>query len=262
MGTTVDVKVCEQILRSDEVNLAYFGARAEVPGAVLFCAERDDAPEFDVATIYRTPASDADATLRTIVDYYQRRGRLPRIRLSPMSSPADWPGRLRRAGFAETDERFHYILVPETLQLPGNPEVRVERAVSREDADRFSAIQVAGFDVPAEHQAWDQALARRHLATGQHNLYLAWLDGEAVGSGRSIHLGDGITAMAALATLPEARSRGVGVTVLRQMIQDARSEGSRLIFWSVLAGSYAAGLYRRLGCVTLFQTRSFAAADG
>lgn len=261
MGATVDVNFCEQILRWDEVNLAYFGARAELPGAVLFCAERDDAPEFDVATIYRPPASDAEATLRTIVDYFQLRGRRPRIRLSPTSSPADWPGRLGSAGFAETDERIHYVLVPETLQLPGNPDVRVERAVSREDADRFSAIQVAGFDVPVEHHAWDQDLARRHMATGRHNLYLAWLDGQAVGTGRSIHLADGVTAMAALATLPEARGRGVGVTVLRQMILDARSEASSVIFWSVNAGSYAAGLYRRLGCVTLFQTRSFATAD-
>jgi ribosomal protein S18 acetylase RimI-like enzyme len=260
MNATENVNLWEQVLRSDEVNLAYFAARADVPGAVLFCAERDDAPEFDVAMIYRVPSDDADATLRTIIDFYQVRGRHPRIRLSPMSSPADWPGRLQRTGFAETEERFDYILVPETLQLPGNSAVRIERAVSQEDADRFSAIQVAGFDIPVEHQAWDQALARRHLAAGQHNLYLAWLDGRAVGTGRSIHLA-GVTAMAALATLPEARGRGVGVSVLRQMIQDARSAGSRVIFWSVIPGSYAAGMYRRLGFVTLFQTRSFEAVN-
>jgi ribosomal protein S18 acetylase RimI-like enzyme len=261
MGATVDSNLCEQVLRSDETNLAYFSTRADVPGATLFCAERDDAPEFDVAVIYRVPADDADATLRTIIDFFQRQGRRPRIRLSPMSSPADWPCRLQGAGFVETDERFLYILVPETLHLPGNPAVRIERAVSLEDADRFSAIQVAGFDVPVEHQGWDQALARRHLAADQHNLYLAWLDGRAVGSGRSIHLAGGVTAMAALATLPEARGRGVGVAVLRQMIQDARLAGSQVIFWSVMADSYAAGMYSRLGFATLFQTRSFEAAD-
>jgi ribosomal protein S18 acetylase RimI-like enzyme len=261
MDATENFNLWEQVLRSDEVNWAYFGARADVPGAVLFCAERDDAPEFDVATIYRVPSGDADATLRTIIDFFQVRGRQPRIRLSPMSSPADWPDRLQRAGFAETEERFDYIFVPETLQLPGNPAVRMERAVSQEDADRFSAIQVAGFDVPVQHHTWDQALARRHLAAGQHNLYLAWLDGRAVGTGRSIHLSGGITAMAALATLPEARGRGVGVTVLWQMIQDARSAGSRVIFWSVIPSSYAAGMYSRLGFVTLFQTRSFEAMN-
>jgi ribosomal protein S18 acetylase RimI-like enzyme len=261
MGATENFNLWEQVLRSDEVNLAYFAARADVPGAVLFCAERDDAPEFDVATIYRVPSGDADATLRTIIDFFQVRGRQPRIRLSPMSSPADWPDRLQRAGFAETEERFDYIFVPETLQLPGNPAVRMERAVSQEDADRFSAIQVAGFDLPVQHHTWDQAMARRHLAAGQHNLYLAWLDGRAVGTGRSIHLSGGITAMAALATLPEARGRGVGVTVLWQMIQDARSAGSRVIFWSVIPSSYAAGMYSRLGFVTLFQTRSFEAMN-
>ena len=78
---------------------------------------------------------------------------------------------------------------------------------------------------------------------------------------RSIHLTDGVTAMAALATLPEARGRGVGVAVLKRMIQDARSEGSRVIFWTVVPGSYAAGMYSRLGFVTLFQTRSFAAVS-
>src|SRR4051794_2512615 len=239
MDATENCTLWEQILRSDEVNWAYFAARADVPGATLFCAERDDAPEFDVAMIYRVPSGDADVTLRTIIDFFQARGRQPRIRLSPMSSPADWPGRLERTGFAETDERFDYILVPESLQLPDNSAVRIERAVSQDDADRFSAIQVAGFDIATEHHAWDRALARRHLASGKHNLYLAWLDGRAVGTGRSIHLAGGVTAMAALATLPEARGRGVGVTVLRQMIQNARSAGSRVIFWSVIPGSYA-----------------------
>jgi GNAT superfamily N-acetyltransferase len=259
MDTTVQSSLWEQVLRSDEANLAYFAGRAEVPGAALFCAERADAPEFDVALIYRVPSADAEGTLRTIIDYFQLHGRQPRVRLSPMSSPEDWPGRLQRAGFTETDERFDYIVVPETLHLPDNPAVRVERAESLADADRFSAIQVAGFAIPAEHQAWDRALARRHLAQGQHNLYLAWLDGRAVGAARSIHLAGGVTAMAALATLPGARGRGVGVAVLKQMIQDARREGSRVIFWTVVPGSYAAGMYSRLGFVTLFQTRSFAA---
>ena len=261
MGATVMFTLWEQILRSDEANLAYFAARTELPGAVLFCAERADAPEFDVALIYRVSPVDADTTLRTIIDYFRMRGRFPRIRLSPMSAPADWPDRLRREGFAETDERFDYILVPETLHVTTNPDVRIGRAASLEEADRFSAIQVAGFDIPVEHQAWDQALVRRHLATGQHNFYLAWLDGRAVGAGRSIHLAGGVTAMAALATLPATRGRGVGTSILGQMIEDARLAGSRVICGAVIPGSYAARMYKRLGFVTLFQTRSFGMAD-
>jgi GNAT superfamily N-acetyltransferase len=247
----------EQILRADEANLAYFAARSALPGVALFCSERADAPEFDVALIQRVRATDAGATLHAIADHFWAQGRRPRVRLSPLSAPADWPARLRQAGFVEMGERLTYFSVPETAQLVANPAVRVRRVVSAEDGDRFSAIQVAGFDLPPEHREWDRTLVHRHLAAGEHVFYLASLNERAVGAARSIHQADGATGLAALATLPRVRGRGVGTSVLARMIEDAREAGSGTIFGTITPGSYAAGMYARLGFVQLFSVRTF-----
>ena len=65
--------------------------------------------------------------------------------------------------------------------------------------------------------------------------------------------------MAALATLPEARGRGVGTSLLARMVDDGRRAGSRMIFGAVIPGTYPAAMYGRLGFVHLFETRAFAA---
>ena len=250
--------VWERVLRADEANQAYFATRAVLPGVTLFRAERADAPEFDFALIYRVLANEADATLRAIASYFQALGRGPRVRLSSLSTPRDWPARLRWAGYAETDDGFNYFSVPASVALTANPDVHIWSATSLEDGDVYSAIQVVGFDIPPEHREWDRELARRHLAAGKYTFYLASLRGRPVGAARSIHVSDGMTAMAALATLPEARGHGVGTSLLARMVDDGRAAGSRLVFGAVIPDSYAAAMYGRLGFVHLFETRTFA----
>jgi GNAT superfamily N-acetyltransferase len=252
-----DRALCEQLLQADEANHAYFASRTELPGVALFTAERPDAAEFDLAVISRVAATEADATLATVIRHFQERGRRPRVRLGPLSEPADWAERLRRAGFVETDERYAFLIVPAMVQPDANPAVVVERAVTPEDADRFSAIQIAGFDIQAEHRIWDRLLARRHLAAGGYLFYLASLDGLTVGAARSIHLPGGVAALSALATLPAARGRGVGTSLLRHMIDDARMAGCTVLFGTVRPGGYAAGYYERIGWIPLFETRTF-----
>ena len=256
-----DRALWERILRADEVNHAYFAERAEWPGVAIFTAERPDAPEFDLAVIYRVPPSEAEAILRRIVRHFRDRGRTPRVRLSPISTPEDWPERLRRAGFVETDERYVVNLVPETARLVANPAVAIRRAVTPEDADAFSAIQVAGFGVPAGHRAWDRELARRHLAAGRRAFYLASLEGRTVGAAAGEHLARGVTALSGLTTLPDARGHGVATSLLARRVEEARAAGSTVIFSTALAESYAAGLYQRLGLVPLFRMRTFAQRD-
>src|SRR5687768_8488526 len=138
----MDLPLWERILRAEEANLAYFAERAELPGVSIFTCERPDAPEFDIAVIYRVPAAEADAVLQAIVAHFLAHDRTPRVRLTPLSRPDDWPQRLRQAGFAETAERHRFFTVPESARLIPNPAVVVCRAVMPEDADRFSAIQV------------------------------------------------------------------------------------------------------------------------
>ena len=94
-----DKTVWDRVLRADERFYGYFADRLEMPGAVLFIAERPDAPEFDLAFIGSVAEDKADATLSRIKRHFRAHGRTPRIRLTPLSLPGDWPEILRRAGF-------------------------------------------------------------------------------------------------------------------------------------------------------------------
>lgn len=257
MNATSDLELWEMIIRADEANLAYFAERTIVSGAVLFCCERAADPEFDVALLYSVTPDAANATLQAIVDHFRQRGRRPRIRLGPLSTPGDWPERLERAGFVESSVSLAYFVVPETVRPIANPAVRVECAVSLEDAEHFAAVQVAGFDLPPDRLGWERDIARRQLTADRHKLYLASLAGRIVGAARSVRDADGATGLAALATLPEARRHGVGTALLARMIDDARLAGSHTIFGTLVPDSNAAAMYARLGFVTLFTTRMF-----
>jgi predicted GNAT family acetyltransferase len=247
----------ERVLRAEEIDQTYYADRSQLPGVTVFTSQRADAPEFDLAVVYRVPTGDADAVLAAVVRHLRERGRRPRVRLTPLSTPRDWPERLRRHGFVEVAERHVFIELPVTARLPANPEVVVRRATSPEDADLFSTILVAGYEVPAVHQEWDRMLARRHLAAGGRSFYLAWLDGQAVGAASSVHHASGVTSLYVLTTLPVARRHGVATSLLARMAGDARSAGSRAVFGVTDPAGGAIELYERLGFVRLFETRTF-----
>lgn len=257
MAATLDADLHAHILRADEANFAYFAERAKLPGAVIFSVPRAPMPEFEVAFIGSVQPGAAGSTLRAIERHFRRRARIPRIRLSPVSRPHDWPTRLRSEGYVEIGDSPAYFLVPPEAPLRPPPDVRVVRATSPEDAVRFAEMQIAGFALPQTDLAWERELALRHLSAGTHQFYLAALDGRFVAAARSVRASPGLCALAALATIPEARGRGAATALLAHIATTARSRGDETVFGTTLPGSVAAGLYQRLGFTTLFCTRTF-----
>lgn len=250
-------RLWRDVWHAEEVNIAYFAVRTARPGVVMFTAEHDDAPEFDLARIHQAHPDPDDDTVRTILRHYAPLSRRPRLQLSPWSDTAEWAARLVSGGYGLVPEALDYFLVPSGATLRANRDVRVERITAAADADRFSAVQEAGFDLSPAHCDWDRDLAHRHLAGGAYTLYLATMAGHAVGAARSARLPNGITVLAALATVPEARGLGVATSIFARMIADARHAGSRLICGAVDAGGYAASMYQALGFITLFTSPAF-----
>lgn len=255
-------RLWRSVWHADEVNIAYFAARSAHPGVVMFTAERHDAPEFDLARIHQRHPDLDNVTLRAIRRHYASIERCPRLQVSPWAASTAWATHLGNAGFVLAPESLDYFSAPPSATLRPNRDVRVVRVATAADADRFSAVQGVGFGLSPAHRAWDRALARRRLTEKTYTFYLATLDGRAVGAARSAHLPHGITVLAALATVPEARGQGVGSSLLARMIDDARQAGSHLICGAVDTGGYAAGMYQRLGFVTLFSTPIFVWGSG
>jgi GNAT superfamily N-acetyltransferase len=257
MNAPPSLELWEHLMRADEANLAYFAERTSMPGVTIFKSERPDAPEFDVAIIYRPPGVDSGATMRDILDTIRAGGRNLGIRLGPVAELTGWPLRLRRSGFAASAAGIVYFELPKELKLAGNPAIAVRQAMSRKDADAFSAIQAAGFELSASHAEWERDLARRHVAAGSHRFYLALRHGRPVGAVRCIHLPEGTTAFAALATVPEARRRGVATRLLARIVEDACHAGSTTITGTTVPGTGAAAMYARLGVTSRFCAPTF-----
>ena len=133
--------------------------------------------------------------------------------------------------------------------------------VTPEDADRRSAIQAIGCDLSPPHRVWDRDLTRRHLAAGRRAFYLTSLDERDVGAAGCAPRPGGLTGFYGLTTLPRARGHGVATSLLHRRVADARAAGSTVIFGTAQPGSYAAGLYDRLGFAWHFEVRTFARRD-
>jgi ribosomal protein S18 acetylase RimI-like enzyme len=90
--------------------------------------------------------------------------------------------------------------------------------------DWFTSVGVAA-DLPLQH-------------------FVGRLDGKPV-AGASLFLAAGVASIQAVATVPEARRRGVATAVVLAVLRQARVEGYQV---GVLeAGEAVAGLYRRVG---------------
>ena len=249
-----------RILRFDEWSHLWGADREERPGFVLFTARTDADPSANRAILGEVPAAATDATLAEIVRHFETRAATPRVLLTPLARPADWPERLIRAGFAETDEREVFLTLPAPAAIPVIPAVTVAPAATPADRDRVVAVQHAGFGGAPEHLAKTQCRTHEHLARRDQlwplRYYLALLDGEPAG-GATARLGEDLTGIYGVATLPNARRHGVATALLGRVLADARAAGHDLVFLAAQPGGYAEGYYRRLGFVPRFVTRTF-----
>ena len=223
----------------------------------MFFADRFDAPDFDVAVVYGEAGSEAEHTTATIVDMYRCEGRRPRIRLSPGVASGSWSEALLRNGFTPAAEQVAFFTVPPTLGFAESPAVTVTRAFRQDEAEIFSSLQVSGFGLGDANADWDRELTHRRMAEDAHHFYLAWINDQPVGAARCIHLANGVTSLAALATLPVARNQGVGTSLLARMTADARHLGSEVVTGTVHPGSPAARMYEGLGFNVQFVVETF-----
>lgn len=260
MTDQLDLALAARILHLDEWSHLWGADRDERPGFVLFTARPDADPANNRAILGDVPAAEADATLTALVRHFETRAATPRVLLTPLARPADWPERLIRAGFIETDEREVFLTLLDSAEIPVVPDVTVAPAATPADLDRVVAVQHTGFGGAPDDLAQTQRRTHEHLARRDQpwplRSYLALLDGEPAG-GATARFGKDLTGIYGVATLDHARRRGVATALLARILADARAAGHDLVFLSAQSGSYAEGYYQRLGFVPRFATRTF-----
>ena len=194
----------------------------------------------------RFPAEEVGERIEVTLEPF--RG-LPMVWVTgPATAPPDLGERLVARGFAEEEQSGMAVdlaALPDPADLPRGVEIdRVDDdpVALREGAD----IVELAFEMPAV--VLDTLLeSLSALAPEDRELvhsYVATLHGEPVGAS-TLFLGAGVAGIYNVATVPDARGRGIGTAIALHPLGEARALGYRAgILQSTPAATH---LYRRLG---------------
>ena len=131
-----------------------------------------------------------------------------------------------------------------------------------DDVDRIMAVMEAAFD-PAYGEAWTRRqVADALLVPGTHYLLIAadqsvpLEDAPAAGFALSRGVVDE-EELLLIAVLPGLRGRGIGATLLRRFMAEARVRGATRLFLEMREGNPAESLYRRHGFTPVGRRRNY-----
>lgn len=168
----------------------------------------------------------------------------------PSSGPADLGEHLLAAGLAPAGSSplmaYDVTLPPPEAPLP--PRVRIERVRDAETFAHWVTVLMAGFEFPESQHAILRPMFDLLGYDDPVYSYLAWLDGEPVATA-TLFLHGEIGGIFNVATLPEARGKGIGSAITAACLHDAREATCR----AALLNASAKGLpvYQRLGFETV-----------
>jgi GNAT superfamily N-acetyltransferase len=171
------------------------------------------------------------------------------------STPAHLPALLEGHGVGP-DEPAEMTTLTIGSTPAGTPGVEVRKVESADDYLTALELDSAAFDVPPGERRERRAAAREAwpviAADGRTSVHLAYLDGAAVGFGRSV-LAPSAALLLGGATAQEARGRGVYTALVHARWRHAVERGvPRLV---VAAGPMSAPILARLGFEQLGRVR-------
>ncbi|HEY1367231.1 MAG TPA: GNAT family N-acetyltransferase [Gaiellaceae bacterium] len=168
--------------------------------------------------------------------------------VSDWSTPPDVEERLLACGLSIIEEDYDIAALALTREPPpAPPGVVVRRTASVEEHLAASHVTRAAFELPANRWVSDDEAAEDYDATRGSDAavtYLAWVDGEPVGTARA-YFGPRGALLAGGSTLHEYRGRGAYCALVRARWDDAAARGTPALV--VSAGSQSEPTLRRLG---------------
>jgi ribosomal protein S18 acetylase RimI-like enzyme len=214
-------------------------------------------PWFTGALSSGLPVDDDDAFIVEVIEHFRHKGvNAFTWWLEPHLHPADWQSVLAAHGFGFSNDTPGMAVDLHTLYASMPTVDRSEiRAVTDEESLRIWAkIFVDGYGLPPTWEAmtYDMWL-QLGLDLPMRN-YLGYLNGKPVATS-TLFLGGGAGGIYAVATLPEARGKGLGAALTLQPLLDAREMGYRV---GVLQSSEMGfNVYKKLGFRHLCQIENF-----
>lgn len=198
-------------------------------------------------SVARFAAAAADARIDEIVTWFDRLGMPFTWWVGPDSAPPDLGDRLVRHGLVREEETVPGMAVRlERLpdERPGAG-IAVERVADEETFRETCRVVVEGFGAPSELASAIEAFgALGFEAANPQQTFLARLDGRAAGTALGVRAGE-VLGIFNVATVPDARGRGVGRAVTLAALRDGAAAGCTMAVLQSSAMGHS--VYERLG---------------
>lgn len=247
-----------------EINLCeYVRGFGVLPGAQLEDTEESlrlltpDVPNPFFNSIIRTRFSSVPYTVRETIQRYVKPYDelfLPMMWwVSPLSQPSNLASYLRNAHFHLESHPSLWISLDTMPEQPMPPHLRITRVQTDEELRLWIQVNAAPYDfleyineaffVGYSGQGYGETVPLRH--------YIGWLDDKPVACSTML-LAGGVAGIYSVATLPEARHKGIGTAITYAPLVGARNEGYHVGILSASTDGY--NLYRRMGFQDYGQT--------
>jgi hypothetical protein len=209
-------------------------------GQAVFCGRKN--PLTQVVGLGLSGQVDPN-DLEAIEAFYRARDQKMRIRVCPLAH-ASLRTLLNQRGYCVEDFLNVYVHELKTIQAPpAVPGLKISLATTEEARSWFKCVGAEGDWTEPDGIAF--LLIRSTLSPGTR-LFLAWRDGQIVGSG-AITIRDGMAALMAGETLPIFRNEGIHTALLHARLKAAVEAGCDLAMIDASPGGASTGNILRAG---------------
>lgn len=200
--------------------------------------------------VYQTnlPEEGLDDRIREVLQNYAAHQVPVMWSVGPFSSPADLGSHLEAYGLAHTDDTPGMAVDLQALNedIPWPAGLVVEQVSDPETLKQYIEVARIGFEMPefVTEPFFEVLTAVSLTEESSWRNYVGRLDGEIVATS-SLATTAGVAGIYNVATLPEARRKGLGAVMTLAALRDAQDLGYRI---GVLQSSAMGfNVYRRLG---------------
>ena len=186
-----------------------------------------------------------EKSLEDIIGFYNSREIPVRFELTPAHASADLLTYLSKKGFYQMD--FHASLYA-SLSLglnPIDPKISI-RKLERSEFDIFAEVYVAGFQMPLFLKSGIAQNNEILYDNENWTFYLASIENEPAGIG-VLFSKDGIGTLAAAATVPHFRNRGIQRALIIERLKEAKLLNGKLVVGQAKFGSVSQNNMERAG---------------
>ncbi|MEA3318564.1 MAG: GNAT family N-acetyltransferase [Bacillota bacterium] len=234
----------DRLLRVRSLNDNAMGVELQRFGnAVAFSVKNIPGPSFNtVKGISGENVEDLD----DIVEFYSSRGIPPRFEVTPGNASIDLFRKLNTMGFFQSG--FHTVLYrPLSTEEPagGDTAIQIEE-ISLENFDIFGELYTKGFGMPVAFKDYVTANNKVLAESDNWTFYLARLGVEPVGIA-VLFIKNDVATLAASATVPEFRNKGVQTALIQKRMQQAANAGCRYLVGQAAFGSVSQKNMERAG---------------